>query len=124
MSLLRKREGERKGVDNGLARNGAMGGALPPPTQTTHRCQKRDISTSPEKGTSLLCLDTPRPMDAEWALVEPFIPPVKRGGNKRRVSLRGVVEGLVSVLSTIISICGASREASPTAAIIDSQSAC
>src|SRR5208337_798052 len=52
----------RKGVDNGLARYGAMGARfakpLSTPTQTTHRCQKRDISTSPEKGTPLLCLDT------------------------------------------------------------------
>src|SRR5208337_2983396 len=47
----------RKGVDNGLACYGAMGARfakpLSTPTQTTHRCQKRDISTSPEKGTSL-----------------------------------------------------------------------
>jgi transposase len=52
----------RKGVDNGLARYGAVGARfakpLSTPTQSTDRCQKRDISTSPEKGTSLLCLDT------------------------------------------------------------------
>ena len=98
--------------------------------------------------------------DEEWALVEPHIPPAKRGGNKRTVKLREVVNGLMYILSagcqwraipktcrharrcTIILICGAGtgtldrihdalyvecreraeREASPTAAIIDSQS--
>ncbi|MDP4027123.1 IS5/IS1182 family transposase, partial [Methylobacterium sp. NEAU 140] len=29
--------------------------------------------------------------DAEWALIEPLIPPAKRGGNKRTVDLRAVV---------------------------------
>ena len=38
--------------------------------------------------------------DAEWALVEPLIPPAKRGGNKPTVDLRGVVNGLMHVLST------------------------
>ncbi len=98
--------------------------------------------------------------DAEWALVEPLIPPAKRGGNKRTVNLREVVDGLMYVLSTgcqwraipkdlpprstvydyfdlwswdgtldrihdaLYARCreAASREASPTAAIIDSQS--
>ena len=32
--------------------------------------------------------------DAEWALIEPLIPPVKRGGNKRTVDVRAVVQGL------------------------------
>ena len=26
-------------------------------------------------------------IDAEWALVEPFIPPARRGGNKRHVDV-------------------------------------
>jgi transposase len=98
--------------------------------------------------------------DEEWALVEPLIPPAKRGGNRRTVSVREVVNGLMYVLSagcqwraipkdlpprstvydyfdlwswdgTLDRIhdalyvrCreAASREASPTAAIIDSQS--
>ena len=98
--------------------------------------------------------------DDEWALVEPLIPPAKRGGNKRTVSVREVVNGLMYVLSTgcqwraipkdlparstiydyfdlwswdgtldrihdaLYVRCreAASREASPTAAIIDSQS--
>jgi transposase len=98
--------------------------------------------------------------DEEWAQVEPLIPPAKRGGNKRTVNLRAVVNGLMYVLSTgcqwraipkdlpprstvydyfdlwswdgtldrlheaLYAKCreAASREASPTAAIIDSQS--
>ena len=98
--------------------------------------------------------------DAEWALIEPLIPPAKRGGNKRTVNVREVVNGLMYVLSTgcqwralpkdlpprstvnryflrwdhrgtlhrihhaLYVKCReqAGREASPTAAIIDSQS--
>ena len=96
--------------------------------------------------------------DEEWALVEPLISPAKRGGNRRTVSVRGVVNGLMYVLSSgcqwraipkdlpprstvydyfdlwswdgtldrihdaLYARCreAASREASPTAAIIDS----
>ena len=98
--------------------------------------------------------------DAEWALVAPLIPPAKRGGNKRTVDVREVVNGIMYILgtgcqwaalprdlpprSTVNSYflrwqhdrtldrlhhalyvqCRdkAGREASPTAAIIDSQS--
>src|SRR5260370_6487989 len=98
--------------------------------------------------------------DDEWGLVEPLIPPGKRGGGKRTVIMREVVNGLMYVLSTGCqwraipkdlppksSVYGyfdlwtydgtferihhalyeqcrarAQREASPTAAIIDSQS--
>jgi transposase len=98
--------------------------------------------------------------DAEWAHVEPLIPPAKRGGNRRHVDVREVVNGLMYVLSTgcqwraipkdlparstlydyfdlwswdgtlnrihdaLYVKCreAAAREASPTAAIIDSQS--
>ena len=98
--------------------------------------------------------------DEEWSLIGPLIPPAKRGGNKRSVNLREVVNGLMYVLSagcqwraipkdlpprstlhdyldrwewdgTLERIhhvlyvqCReqAGREASPTAAIIDSQS--
>lgn len=38
--------------------------------------------------------------DEEWAQIEPLIPPAKRGGNKRRVNMREVVNGLMYVLST------------------------
>lgn len=98
--------------------------------------------------------------EAEWAHVEPLIPPAKRGGNRRHVNEREVVNGLMYVLSTgcqwravpkdlpprstlydyldrwsrdrtldrihdaLYTKCrqAAAREASPTAAIIDSQS--
>src|SRR5215207_8844234 len=38
--------------------------------------------------------------DAEWALVAPFIPPAKRGGRKRTVDVREVLNGIFYVLST------------------------
>jgi transposase len=38
--------------------------------------------------------------DEEWALVEPHIPPGKRGGGKRTVNLREVINGVMYVLST------------------------
>ena len=98
--------------------------------------------------------------DEEWSHVAPLIPPAKRGGNKRTVDVREVVNGLMYILSTgcqwraiptdlpprstlhdylelwewdgtLACIHHAlyvkcreqvSREASPTAAIIDSQS--
>ena len=98
--------------------------------------------------------------DDEWSLIEPLIPPAKRGGRKREVNVREVMNGVMYVLSTgcqwraipkdlpprstvfayldLWSYDGtlerihhelyvkcreeAEREASPTAAIIDSQS--
>ena len=98
--------------------------------------------------------------DDEWALIEPLIPPARRGGNKRHVDEREVMNGIMYVLSTgcqwraipkdlpprstvydyldLWSYDGTldrihhalyvecrkrgKREASPTAAIIDSQS--
>jgi transposase len=36
----------------------------------------------------------------EWAFVEPLIPPGKRGGGKRRVDMREVVNGVMYILST------------------------
>ena len=38
--------------------------------------------------------------DAEWALVKPLIPLAKRGGNKRTVDMRAVVDGLMYILGT------------------------
>ena len=38
--------------------------------------------------------------DEEWRLVAPLIPAGKRGGGKRSVNLRAVVDGLMYVLST------------------------
>jgi transposase len=98
--------------------------------------------------------------DAEWEHIRRHIPPAKRGGNKRSVDERALVDGILYVLSTgcqwaavpkdlpakstlfddfqrwdydgtlrrihhaLYVACreAAGREASPTAAIIDSQS--
>jgi transposase len=38
--------------------------------------------------------------DEEWALAEPLIPSGKRGGNKRTVAMREVMNGLMYILST------------------------
>ena len=38
--------------------------------------------------------------DEEWALAKPHIPRAKRGGNKRTVDVREVMNGLMYVLST------------------------
>ena len=38
--------------------------------------------------------------DDEWTHVGPLIPPAKSGGNRRRVDERGIVDGLMYVLST------------------------
>ncbi len=38
--------------------------------------------------------------DEEWALVEPFIPPARRGGRRRTVDVRAVLDGILYVLAT------------------------
>ena len=38
--------------------------------------------------------------DEEWALIGPPIPPAKRGGNRRTVDERSVVNGVMYILST------------------------
>lgn len=38
--------------------------------------------------------------DAEWAEIEPLIPPARHGGRKRSVNLREIVNGILYVLST------------------------
>ena len=38
--------------------------------------------------------------DEEWGEIAPLIPPARRGGNKRTVVIREVVNGLMYVLST------------------------
>src|SRR3712207_61721 len=98
--------------------------------------------------------------DEEWAIIAPRIPPAKRGGNRRAIDGRAVVDGVMHILSTgcrwaalpkdlpprstvndhprrwdadrtpdrihraLYALCRelAGREASPTAAIIDSRS--
>jgi transposase len=98
--------------------------------------------------------------DAEWTLVAPFIPPARRGGRRRSVDVRAVLDAIFYVLATgcqwqalpkdlppkstahhyfllwewdgtlerihealyVAARQQAGRDASPTAAIIDSQS--
>ncbi len=38
--------------------------------------------------------------DDEWALIETLIPPARRGGNKRTVDVRELVNGVMFILST------------------------
>jgi transposase len=38
--------------------------------------------------------------DEEWAVIEPLIPPGKKGGNQRTVNLREILNGMLYVLST------------------------
>ena len=38
--------------------------------------------------------------EAQWALVEPFLPPAKRGGRRRSVGTREVLNGIFYVLAT------------------------
>ena len=38
--------------------------------------------------------------DAEWSLIAPFVPPAGRGGRKREVDMREVLNGIFYVLST------------------------
>lgn len=38
--------------------------------------------------------------DEEWSVIGPLIPPAKRGGNKRTVNMREVVNGLMYILGT------------------------
>lgn len=38
--------------------------------------------------------------DAEWALIAPMLPPAKRGGRRRTVDLRAVVQALLYLLET------------------------
>ena len=38
--------------------------------------------------------------DEEWALIGPLIPPAKRGGNKRTVEVREVINGVMYVART------------------------
>ena len=38
--------------------------------------------------------------DAEWAIVEPMIPPARHGGRKRSVNVREVLNGIFYILWT------------------------
>ena len=57
--------------------------------------------------------------DDEWALIEPLIPPAKRGGNKRTVAMREVVNGLMYVLSTGCQWAALPRDLPPRSTVND-----
>ncbi len=38
--------------------------------------------------------------DEEWAILGPLIPPATKGGNKRTVDVREIVNGVMYILST------------------------
>src|SRR3954471_22985786 len=38
--------------------------------------------------------------DEEWAIIAPLIPRAKRGGNKRTIDVRAVLNGVMYILST------------------------
>ena len=44
--------------------------------------------------------------EAEWALFEPMIPPAKRGGRRREVNIREVLNAIFYVLSTGLPMAG------------------
>jgi transposase len=51
--------------------------------------------------------------DEEWALALPEIPRAERGGNKRTVDVREVMNGLMYVLSTQAALEGMAARADP-----------
>src|SRR6266705_497360 len=57
--------------------------------------------------------------DAEWGHVEPLIPPAKPGGNKRRVDLREVMNGIMYVLSTGCQWRAVPKDLTPRSTLLD-----
>ena len=57
--------------------------------------------------------------DAEWALIAPLVPPAKRGGNKRTVDVREVVNGVMYVLSTGCQWAALPRDLPPRSTVND-----
>src|SRR6201990_1951507 len=57
--------------------------------------------------------------DDEWALVAPLIPPARRGGNKRHVDVREVMNGIMYVLSTGCQWRGVSKDLPPRSTPFD-----
>ncbi len=51
--------------------------------------------------------------DAEWALIAPLIPPAKRGGRRREVDVREVMNGVLYVLETSGARCPRTCRPSP-----------
>ncbi len=60
-----------------------------PWTETTRRQYRRDDLRYASDMT-----------DAEWALIEPHLPPPRRLGRPRTTELRSVVDGLLYILAT------------------------
>jgi transposase len=57
--------------------------------------------------------------DEEWALIGPFMPPAKRGGNKRTVDDREVVNGVMYILSTGCQWAALPEDLSPRSTVND-----
>ena len=57
--------------------------------------------------------------DDEWGHVEPLIAPAKRGGNKRRVDIREVMNGIMYVLSTGCQWRAVPKDLSPRSTLFD-----
>jgi transposase len=57
--------------------------------------------------------------DDEWAYVGPLIPPAKRGGNKRRVDVREVMNGIMYILSTGCQWRAIPKDLPPRSALFD-----
>ena len=57
--------------------------------------------------------------DDEWAIIGPLIPPAKRGGNKRTINVREVVNGLMYILSTGCQWCALPKDLPPRNTVND-----
>ena len=57
--------------------------------------------------------------DEEWALIAPLIPPAKRGGNRRTVDVRAVVNGIMYILSTGCQWAALPRDLPPRSTVND-----
>jgi transposase len=57
--------------------------------------------------------------DAEWALVEPLIPPARRGGRPRKVVVREVLNAIFYVLSTGCQWAALPRDLPPRSTVWD-----
>jgi len=57
--------------------------------------------------------------DEEWALIRPLIPPAKRGGNKRTVDVRDVVNGVMFILTTGCQWAAMPRDLPPRSTVND-----
>jgi transposase len=57
--------------------------------------------------------------DEEWALIGPLIPPAKKGGNKRTINERDVVDGVMYILSTGCQWAALPKDLPPRSAVND-----